>query len=141
MGSDPGYETVIIADGKAKDVNSGGEPDLLWARRTTSAEGRPVVEFALDYVTLNSLDFIDSPDLEILTTDIEYLVYDATRGLKGQGNYLWNDKYSLGEAGSPYTPSNEPENIYELDTLFVPEPSTLGLIGLGVLALLKRRQT
>lgn len=138
LGGNPGYETVIIADGKAKDVQGGSTPELLWARRTTSSQGRPVVEFAVDYTTLNALDFLGTPDPSLEPQNFRYLVYDATRGLKGQGNYLWNDKYSLDEAGTPYTPSNEPENIYELDTLRVPEPMTASIVCLGGMLLIRR---
>ena len=86
-------------------------------------------------------------------------MFEANRGTKDEQNYLWNDKYTIGEAGTPYDDGNgEPQNVYELDTLTsgpiniidldeedppqLPEPTaSLGMFligGVGVKSLLKR---
>lgn len=139
-----GYETMVIADGKAKDANQ--SPQVLWARRITNADGRPVVEFAFDYATFNSLHFSPTDIPLIVPELIGFIEFEATRGLKGQSNYLWNDKYSELQAGTPYTTAGL-GNIYELDTLrgtsvvVIPEPTTMALLALGGgLMLLRRRK-
>ena len=74
------------------------------------------------------------------------LIFEAIKGgLTGVGNYFWNDEYNLAQAGSPYDPSNRPENIYETDTLkatpsAVPVPASflLFLSGLGILGVFGR---
>lgn len=127
-----GFDTQIIDNGKLKSNSK----DILWTRYTTTTAGRPMVEFAFDYVTYNSDTAynIDPSD------GIDYLVYDATRGLKGGGNYLWNDKYKLSEAGTPYDPNNQPQNIYALDTLVVPIPGAVWVLGTGLFGLLGLRR-
>ena len=75
-----------------------------------------------------------------------HFIFEANQGLTDPQNYFWNDEYNFSQAGSPYDPSNPPQNIYELDTLagFAPQPSTvpeptsallwtllLGLAGIG----------
>jgi hypothetical protein len=110
-----GYETVVVADGNAKDA--GTAPSLLWSRVITNSDGRPVVEFKFDYATFNTLNFSTlNPDPMINPASIKDLVFEATRGLKGQSNYLWNDKYTAAQAGTPYSTAGL-GNIYELDTL------------------------
>ena len=54
-----------------------------------------------------------------------HLIFEANQGLTDPQNYFWNDEYNFNQAGSPYNPSNPPQNIYELDTLagFAPRPS------------------
>ncbi|MEO1130333.1 MAG: hypothetical protein AAFX05_11605 [Planctomycetota bacterium] len=92
----------------------------------------PVVEMAFDYVAYNAM----FPDDAIDPSNLKYLVFDADRGLKDNANVLWNDEYDLSEAGTPYDSGNQPQNIYELDTVTglgigaVPSP------GAGVLAVL-----
>lgn len=73
--------------------------------------------------------------------------FEANRGTKDNQNYLWNDKYSLLEGGDPYNPLNEPQNIYELDTLrgqtAIPAPGAamLGCIGISCVGWLRRHKT
>ncbi len=128
-GSLDGYEKEVIADGKAKDANS--DPELLFSRRNTNGEGKPIVEFAFDYKLYNEL--FSGTDINP-EDGLAYLVFEANRGTKDNANYLWNDKYTIQEAGTPYNDGNgEPQDVYELDTLTVkkppiaqeiPEPST-----------------
>jgi hypothetical protein len=151
-GENGSFAEKIINDGQAQD---GSSTPLLAIRKTNDAiNGRPMVQFRLDYVAFNSLygDFPPHADANedfdfSLNPNNLYMVFEATRGLKGPSNYLWNDKYNFDEAGTPYDPSNEPEGIYELDNLRahfgpsggpnpVPEPSSLALLGIGVCALL-----
>jgi hypothetical protein len=134
LGAEPGYETEVAADGKAK----GTDTEILFGRRITSLDGRPVVEIAFDYVTYNDL----FGNFQIDPSELMYLDFEATRGLKGISNYSWNDQYSFFEAGTPYDPLNQPQNIYELDTLqtTIPDPATVCLLGLGALVLLRKRK-
>ena len=143
LGANPGYEINVISDGQSA---TGGTTDMLWARRTTSLDGRPFVEFAFDYVAFNAHNFTGSPDPDDLLPDnLESLFFDAARGLQGPASYLWNDKYNLGEAGSPYEPATL-GNIYEVDSLrvggiiIIPEPASLLLIVGGLPLLLKRKR-
>ena len=133
-----GYEDKVISDGA---VEAGNKPDILWSRYSGTG---PLVEFALDYVAFN--DFF--PDYAINPKDINDLVFEATRGLKGNSSYLWNDTYSLDEAGTPYDVDNQPQNVYELDTLradltVIPAPGALLLAGLGTgcIGFFRRRQS
>jgi hypothetical protein len=126
-----GFDDPIIADGKL--VSNGN--DILWTRYTTTT-GRPMVEFAFDYTVYNS-----DPAYNIDPSDgLAYLVYDADRGLKDNQNYLWNDEYSLAEAGTPYDADNQPQNIYELDTVTVPIPGAVWLLGTGLIGLIGLRR-
>ncbi len=138
LGAEPGYETVVAQDGKAKDASS--DPEILWVRRIAGPgpDGPPIVEFAFDYAEFNHL----FPSFAIDPAELLFLDYEAERGLKGQANYLWNDQYSFSQAGTPYDPSNEPQNIYELDTLRsgIPEPATMTLLAMGGLAMLMRKR-
>lgn len=109
-----GYEMTVISDGKDSAYDS---YEMLYGRRVMSADGRPVVEFAFNYEEYNR----QYPHMAI-DPNLTYLSFEATRGLKGQSNYLFNDQYSFAEAGSPYYaagewPVSHPQNIYELDTL------------------------
>jgi hypothetical protein len=105
----------------------------------------PMVEIAFNYLLWNqnatamSLPLIDPAQ----TT---FLVFEANRGTKDNQNYLWNDKYTIGEEGSPYpefdehgAPINHLQNVYELDRLYwemavVPENGNTwsALIALGI---------
>ena len=134
LGAEPGFETEVAADGKAK----GTDMEILFGRRITGPDGRPAVETAFDYATYNDL----FTNFKIDPSKLMYLDFEATRGLKGISNYSWNDQYSFTGAGTPYDPLNQPQNIYELDTLqiTIPEPATICLLGLGSLALLRKRK-
>lgn len=142
-----GFEDKIISDGY---LDRGSKPDVLWTRFDPEGEGTgPQVSFAFDYRAYNALLGQGSPDELNPYTGVYHIIFEANRGLKDNGNYLWNDEYSLSEAGSPYWPSNETQNIYELDTLRVigqpapvPEPATMVLLGAGLIGLagIGRRQ-
>lgn len=95
----------------------------------------PVVEIAFDYAAFNA----QFPSIAIDPSALKYLEFEADRGLKDNANYLWNDEYSFSEAGTPYDANNQPQNIYELDTIrLIPEPSSLILLSLaGMIALLR----
>jgi hypothetical protein len=129
-----GYETPIIADGKLVANNQ----NALELRRTTSGDNRPIVEFALNLALFNSIH----AGYAIDPTKQLYIVFEATRGLKGNSNYLWNDKYSFVQAGNPYSTVGL-GNIYELDTLYatfvVPVPGAGALLLFGVMRKRRRR--
>lgn len=106
-----GYDTVIISDGRLDD-----ETPVLWVR--LHPEDDTLVEFALDYQAVG----LTADELSTLA----YLHFEAIKGgPKDPQNYLWNDKYTKEEAGSPNPgPGGESEfgtegleNIYEVDTL------------------------
>jgi len=104
-----GYEVKIISDGKFDGTNQ----TVLWARRVTAADGKPRVEFKFNLAAFN----LRYPTYAIdPNVDTVCVVFEATRGLKGGSNYLWNDKYNFAEAGNPYATVGL-QNIYELDTL------------------------
>ncbi|MFG0286470.1 MAG: hypothetical protein ACF8R7_18810 [Phycisphaerales bacterium JB039] len=106
-----GYDQVFISDGR---LDSG--PTVLWTRLRPGDD--TVVEFALDYkavgFTIDDLRRLGYFDLEAVKG-----------GPKDPQNYLWNDKYTGEEAGSPNPGpgglsefgTQGLENIYELDTV------------------------
>ncbi len=106
-----GYDTVLISDGRI----GGDGPRVLWVR--LNPRDNTVVEIALDYRTLG----ISQQQLRRM----RYLEFEAIKGgPKDPQNYLWNDKYTKREAGSPNRGRNGLsefgtqgcENIYEVDT-------------------------
>ena len=118
-----GFDLKIIGDGRLLSGPNTGVA-VLYSRIDPSDP--TIVEFAIDYQLLG----IDPANLL-------YLDMEAIKGgPKDPQNYLWNDKYTFSEAGTPYTTAGT-QNIYELDTLrgggiTVPEPSTLLLLGSGL---------
>ncbi len=116
-GSVDGFETEVITDGAA----SGGEP-VLFARIIFNPDGSARIELAFDYETWNQL----YPDQHLDPAYLQYVVFEANRGMKDNTKYFWNDNYSESD-------------IYEVDTLTayihgVPEPTTLSLLAAGLLA-------
>ena len=118
-----GYNSQIISDGKP-----GGSGSPVFFTRISPASST-VVEFALDYLALGWT--------EQSLWDLQYVEFEAIKGgAKDPQNYLWNDKYTKSEAGSPNPGvgglsefgTQGCGNIYELDTLrggVVPEPSSM----------------
>ena len=144
-GSMTGYDSVVISDG----ISEIDGTSVLWARIDPNDE--TIVELAFDY---SAFSFTQA-DLGILP----YLEFEAIKGgAKDPQNYLWNDKYTQSEAGSPYPGAiyglsefgtQGLGNIYELDTLsggaVVPEPASViltltGLAWLGGAARARRRR-
>ena len=120
-----GYDDPIISDGEF------GGQEVLFVRMI----GDSTVQLALDYVELG----LDTEYVE----GIQYLDMQSIKGdPTDPQNYFWNDKYTYAEAGDPYS-GNDPQNIYELDTIrggAIPEPATLGLLGVSTFGLLFRRR-
>ena len=115
------------------EVDHGNSGSWLWARRLnqsfTGPGGtvtRPSIEFAFNYKAYNL-----AKTKNFLPSNLTYLELDSTKGLQDNQNYLWNDKYTLAEAGSPnpgeIAGGTGLENIYQLDTLRLggfPQPGT-----------------
>ncbi|MHC5061270.1 MAG: hypothetical protein ACYTFK_09335 [Planctomycetota bacterium] len=123
-GTGDGYDAdVIKSDGKTGNT----EEEVLWTRyRHDDVTGRSFVEFAFDLGTFQQ----SYSNFDFDPTNIGDLVFETTRGLKDEANYLWNDEYNESEAGSPYILATQ--NIYELDNLrsgfpVIPAPSAIFL--------------
>lgn len=144
-----GYEfQAILTDGYILDSNN---PEVLFARiagADLSDDSQPVVEIAFDYQTWN--EFAEENDLQIITPeDISLIVFETNRGTQDNANYLWNDKYTIGEEGAPYDivdengdPIDQLGNVYELDRAYwtVPIPGTVWLLGGGLIGLVGIRR-
>ena len=146
-----GWETKIVADGHIEGVSP--NQDVLFARIAPGANdlaAKPVIEIAFDYVLWNAMVAAD-PGLgpSISPNAIHFLVFEANRGVKPEANYLWNDKWTRSEEGSPYNIANENNvlmeqmvNVYELDRYHwvIPEPGSLPLLigGLAAMGLWRR---
>jgi len=126
-GSMDGFEIPVITDGAASE----GGP-MLFARIIFDLDGTARIELAFDYLMWNQ----QHPNEQLDPAALAYLVFYSNRGLQDETNYLWNDKYSESEAGSPYGTATQ--SLYELDTLTAtspaPEPATLFLLGSGLIA-------
>lgn len=131
-----GYETQIISDGRF------GNADVLFSRLNPSDD--TIVELALDYVAIGL-------NANTIASSLYFEVEAIKGGAKDPQNYLWNDKYTKLEAGSPNAGvgglsefgTQGLGNIYELDTLrlaAVPEPATMLALGAGAAALFRRRR-
>ena len=152
-GGGNGYENKIISDGMYSNQ--------LVLQSRIDPTSPTTVEFMFNYVAMG----LSVADLMGLT----YLEFEAIKGgAKDPQNYLWNDKYSPSQAGSPYRATSGDltksiygtqglGNIYELDTLrgsaLIPPPpddppvvvplpagAWSGLGGLATLALLNFRK-
>jgi hypothetical protein len=127
--SGTGGRNFTKEDGDVIGSNDGFDLDVandewLWVRRVSvpftgpgGTVNRPAIEFAFDYKGYNAAN----PGADFTPESVKYMEFDATRGLKDNQNYLWNDEYTLEEAGSP-NPGELPAisgtvNIYQLDTL------------------------
>jgi len=130
-GSMTGFENdVILSDGKLKADDT---KQVLFSRIDKTL-AMPIVEIAFDYSTYNAFS-----GNTINPNSLSYLVFEANRGYKDNSVYLWNDKNTFAEAGSPYNGIGY-NNVDELDTLTVqlgvtPEPSTYLLFAVGILAI------
>lgn len=106
-----GYDSAFISDGRLND-----ETPVLWVRLNPQDDTQ--VEFALDYEAVG----FTQDDLRSLG----YLHFEAIKGgPKDPQNYLWNDKYTKEESGSPNPGAGGEsefgteglENVYEVDSL------------------------
>jgi len=130
-----GFDLQRVNDGEIiNGANTGSE--VLYAR--INPVDPTTVEFALNY-TLLGFSMADM-------LNVSYFEFEAIKGdPEDPQNYLWNDEYNKGEAGSPYRATSGDlsksefgtqglGNIYELDTLrgpsgiIIPEPTTVGLL-------------
>ncbi len=105
-----GYDENIISDGRLDN-----ETPVLWVR--ISPTNNKHVQFALKY---GALGFTQAN-----LKNLRYFHFEAIKGgPKDPQNYLWNDKYTKQEAGSPNPgPGGQSEfgteglkDIYEVDT-------------------------
>lgn len=127
------FETDLIADGHFKD---GSKAPVAFARLQPGAFGainKQIVEFAIDYTLLGYA----ASDIANILAGRGYLDFRAIKGgEKDKQNFLWNDKNTFADAGTPYSTVGL-KNVYESDTVrlalmttAVPEPATwLMLIG------------
>jgi hypothetical protein len=137
-----GYESQVVqTDGR---LSGGGT--ALYLRSYMNADGSVSVELAFNYALYNARLSINGNCRPIDPSSVS-LVFETTAGMKDNQNYLWNDEYSPGQSGTPYTAAGL-KNIYKADNLradFVarqaPEPASLTLLGvaLTVAAVRKRR--
>ncbi|WP_353199183.1 PEPxxWA-CTERM sorting domain-containing protein [Sandarakinorhabdus sp.] len=134
-----GFDLARIQDGKLD-----GGTSVLFAR--VNPVDHSEVEFAIRY---SLLGFTLQDVRDIISGASGYLdMRSAKGGPKDPQNFMWNDEYTLAEAGSPYRSQspNGTQNIYEVDTLQfadpVPEPATwLSMImGFGVVGAVARRR-
>lgn len=130
-----GYDLDIIPDG----VKAGTSTEVLWARVDPADD--TIVELAFDYTQFG----LTEADIR----DIQYFDVEAIKGdPRDPRKYLWNDKYTGEEAGSPNPGGGGFSefgtqglvNIYELDTVHMPEPATLTLMLGGAVAIGLRRR-
>jgi len=106
-----GYDLPVISDGARLDTGA----VVMWSR--VHPTDPSIVEIAVDYAALG----LTQADLAA----IRYFEIEANRGMVGEQNYLWNDKYTANEAGSPNLGvggssefgTNGLVAIYEVDTL------------------------
>jgi hypothetical protein len=106
-----GYESVIASDGKL-----GGSGAVIAFSRVSPSNDK-MVEIAIDYAALG----FTRAQIEALGR----VVFEANKGTKDPGNYLWNKEYTGAQAGSPNGGSGGLSefgtsglgNVYELDTL------------------------
>jgi hypothetical protein len=106
-----GYESVIASDGKI-----GGAGAVIAFSRVSPSNNK-MVEIAIDYAALG----FTRAQMEALGR----VVFEANKGTKDPGNYLWNKEYTGSQAGSPNGGSGGLSefgtsglgNVYELDTL------------------------
>lgn len=140
-----GFDLARISDGR---LQGGSNPTALWAR--INPANHTEVEFAVNY---GLLGFTRQQVADIINGVAGYFdLRSAKGGPKDPQNFMWNDEYTRGEAGSPYRfeSPNGTQNIYEVDTLqwgsqqidIVPEPSswTMLIIGFGLVGLMVRRR-
>lgn len=140
-----GFDLSIISDGQ---LQTGNKPTILYAR--INPNDHTEVEFALNYTVLG----FTRQEIENIINGISgyFDLRSAKGGPKDPQNFMWNDEYTLSEAGSPYKSqsSNGTQNIYEVDTMrwngsaleVVPEPATwLTMItGFGMVGAMARRR-
>jgi hypothetical protein len=134
-----GFETRIVSDGKLDKTGA----SVFFTR--IDPTNSSTVEFAIRYSAFGWSE----ADIQ----QFPYLVFEANKGLKDNGNYHWNKEYTASEAGSPNGGAGGLSefgtqglgNIYELDTLrggVIPEPSSALLVmaAAGGTLLIRRRR-